>query len=929
MKKLLSLIVLLIYFVNLQAQTLGPNPNGQNWQIIEFDAGSIIFPKGMEAQSKRVANMINYQNRNLDRSVGPLKKKISIIFQNQTVIPNGNVTTAPYRSRFYSTAFEGLDRLGTMDWFDVLAVHEYRHVQQLNNTQHGLTKAAKFLFGDYGWTLAAFIGVPIWYFEGDAVVAETMFTKAGRGRTPHFTLQQRAMAYDNINPNYTLASNNSYKLNQPNQYPRGYMMLSHLRNEKGNDVIKDILRDGSAYKKIIYPFSRSMKEHTGWSTKDLYNESWSSAKNLWKRQLEKTSLNPTTRITKMNEKVYTDYSFPFFDKNDNIIVLKNSFDTTSEIVRLEDAKEKTLVRPGISLVPYLQYKNGVALWTEITSDPRRNNQSYSNICSYNFSTNKKINLTKKGKYFSPCFGDSTDEIYALHQSPLQISSLHKIDSKSGVETAIHSFQAGDNVARLQAKGNSLVYIIKRKSQIAIWKYDVSTKTEIQLTPWTAHVIDHLHLHGNYVYYMGGFTGIENIYRSTLNGDKTIQQISSVPIGAFYPSVSQDGNTLLFTEHTYMGSVISSMDLKQYSQRAPSNFQYKEPVDMEWQDKVAAETEGGSYLDNVPTETFVAKEYKGVFKGLRLHSWGLEPDNGSINVFLDSDNLLEDLSLDFSTGINLDNQQRFMESQISFGRFLPVFNLTHKIQKENLQSVGQLRNESSFEIEIPLAWTTGNFYNVLKPLFAFNNTHLQKDGEAKPQNFQGINSEFSYDFIRQSAYQNLGPRFGLTTDLQFQQNYTETTSEKFTADLAMFFPGIKKNHSLKLSGSFQKITAENISTFDNNFVYPRGFTIPTAKKFSKFSVDYSFPLFYPDKGIRGLVFLQRISSNLFFDIGSGLNQNEVESDNYQSIGLDFIFDLNLLNIAPIGIGFRNSILLTEDPKSPNTVYTPSIFFISDL
>jgi len=63
--------------------------------------------------------------------------------------------------------------LGSMDWLDILAVHEYRHVQQLSNTFNGLTKIGYFLAGEETWAGLSFLSIPEWYFEGDAVMAET------------------------------------------------------------------------------------------------------------------------------------------------------------------------------------------------------------------------------------------------------------------------------------------------------------------------------------------------------------------------------------------------------------------------------------------------------------------------------------------------------------------------------------------------------------------------------------------------------------------------------------------------------------------------------------------------------------------------------------------------------------------------------------
>ena len=55
---------------------------------------------------------------------------------------------------------------------------------------------------------------------------------------------------------------------------------------------------------------------------------------------------------------------------------------------------------------------------------------------------------------------------------------------------------------------------------------------------------------NKVYFNAGFTGIDNIFCTDLEGSKKIFQITSVPIGAFDPKIN-DSNEIIFSEFTDM------------------------------------------------------------------------------------------------------------------------------------------------------------------------------------------------------------------------------------------------------------------------------------------------------------------------------------------------------------------------------------------
>ena len=52
------------------------------------------------------------------------------------------------------------------DWLEQLAIHELRHVIQLENLNQGLTKVLSIVFGEMATGLIAAY-LPFWYLEGD------------------------------------------------------------------------------------------------------------------------------------------------------------------------------------------------------------------------------------------------------------------------------------------------------------------------------------------------------------------------------------------------------------------------------------------------------------------------------------------------------------------------------------------------------------------------------------------------------------------------------------------------------------------------------------------------------------------------------------------------------------------------------------------
>ena len=165
MRKLFFLFFSLFAYHFLFSQQFGGNPPSTKWQQINTDSARIIFPAGMDSQANRVAAIVHYMAQHKPVSLGDQLKKINIVLQNQTVIPNGYVQLGPYRSEFFLTPDMNNFGQGSVSWTDQLALHEYRHVQQFNNFNNGLSKVMKTLFGEEGFALAINASIPDWFFR--------------------------------------------------------------------------------------------------------------------------------------------------------------------------------------------------------------------------------------------------------------------------------------------------------------------------------------------------------------------------------------------------------------------------------------------------------------------------------------------------------------------------------------------------------------------------------------------------------------------------------------------------------------------------------------------------------------------------------------------------------------------------------------------
>jgi len=98
------------------------------------------------------------------------------------------------------------------NWLQQLAIHEYRHVVQIDKLNQGMTKVLTYVFGEQATGAILGLFIPLWLVEGDAVCTETALSNSGRGRLPSFEMKLRAQTLTKINLNYDKAVFGSYKI---------------------------------------------------------------------------------------------------------------------------------------------------------------------------------------------------------------------------------------------------------------------------------------------------------------------------------------------------------------------------------------------------------------------------------------------------------------------------------------------------------------------------------------------------------------------------------------------------------------------------------------------------------------------------------------------------------------------------------------------
>ncbi len=923
-------LLLLLSHSFVVAQNFGGHPPTVKWLQINTENVRVIFPEGRSKEATRVASLINYINANKLQSVGNRTEKIDLVLQTNQVQSNGYVGLLPFRSEFYSTPNQNQHRLSTVDWLDILSIHEYRHALQYSNAKRGATKVLYFLSGETGWATGINLGIPNWYFEGDAVVSETVLSASGRGRTPAFFKEQRALLLSDKMYSYMKARNGSYKDLMPNHYPLGYAIMNYGRNNFGQNVWKDVLADAGAYRTIIYPFSGAMKKHTGMRAPEMYRRSYSELQEQWADEVESITLTEHSHILPNNTRTVTNDIFANYLNNGSIVYISSSYKKTPAIFLLQNGNKKRLTAVGSSVENFLSENNGKLAWTEVEYDPRWSNLTYNKIVTYDIEASEKKVVLNNSKFFSPQFSYDGNYLVATHYDNELSSKIKILNASNGeiIKVLENNEDLFISYPSWTIDDKAIVFIGKKNSQVSILKYDLETNQTINLTEWTPNAIGRISVGVSQVVFSASFTGIDNIFSVDLIGNKKISQLSSVKVGAYQPDISVNGKSVIMSEFTNMGYTLSELDL---SNALDSLVQVANPVSMQTFN-ISLSKDEGNILENIPQQDYEEESYKGFINGTKLHSWGLVTEQNSTGLQFGFKNILNDFNATIAGKYNRNEEAYRLTGELQYAKYFTVFNLGIQAADRRTTLITDISDtlyiftkdfsqlSLSAGLSIPLLWQRGNYttgFNFSSDLVTFfvSDPKLPSqlaDGTSTSPVFENftlnsLETGFTFYNLERRAVQNLQSRFGQYIFARHSTSVNDISGERFNIQAGVYLPGFFPNHGFLFEVEYQKELLENSYQFLDYFNYARGYGYPANDTAQRFSVNYQLPLIYPDWGFFNMAYFKRVKVNLFYDVAEAKINLIDDPINQSSYGLELISENILGNILPVNFIGRYSLL----------------------
>lgn len=270
--------LLLFSVASAQYYNTGQDPGSLKWMQIKTGRFTVIYPKSYGEAGINFARSLDDAYSKLTTLYPENNFRIPVIIHNYTTESNGYVAWAPSRMEIYPTPEQNSIPL---DPNTQLAIHELTHVIQMESLNKGFTKAMSYIAGQQFPGMVSSL-LPLWFLEGDAVFSESVLTESGRGRSPSFQKQLKAIMLEKGHIyKYDKIVNGSFRDYVPDHYHTGYQMMAWSYAKYDPELWKKALKLTAGAPFTINPVNLSLLKTASLTKKRLFRETFDTLKTLW------------------------------------------------------------------------------------------------------------------------------------------------------------------------------------------------------------------------------------------------------------------------------------------------------------------------------------------------------------------------------------------------------------------------------------------------------------------------------------------------------------------------------------------------------------------------------------------------------------------------------------------------------------------------
>lgn len=778
MKKTLAAIVLVLSsLLPMKAQfaVYGNEPASLRWRQIESPAYRFIYPENCDSLALNYAREWERYRRVLGADRIPYQ--IPVVLHPYSAVSNGFVVWTPSRMEMYTAP--AMYSPEPLNWHRLLAIHEGRHVAQMAFLYEKPFSFTQNLFGELlagpwsmYWSSSAFM-------EGDAVVAETALSDAGRGRSADF-MEYFRVSFENGElrdyDRWRFGSNRRYT---PDFYKVSYLSAAALGNGPHTESFDN------SFRKRFSDFSTELQ--------------WEWVQETARR----APFQSYIQITE-NEEFYTSYSGLCVWQS-KLYAQRSGLDKNSRIVSFDPQSGDSHLGALCGAESKLAAGKDRLYWSDSVPDERYEMLSTSVIFSYD---GKRVRREiEGGRFYNPAAGEvNGEERLAVVENRSDGSSavlVYKRDAK-GTLLVTESYLAPAGVQPLEVlwmDGRLYASVITEHGQALA---EVQKDFELIMEPTNAK-LNHLFAQDGKIYFTSDKFSVNELFTFDPATGKVLQMTNLAQGGKDFTILD---DKLFFTILSPNGRNICRSDIAGLPiKEVDWSLRPEHPM----ADSLRGRFEIGLINERPDTCLSAAKPYSKLKNALRIHSWA--------PLYIDYDELLSGSLQNITSDVGLGGTLFFQNDLSTF-----YGSLSYRAWTATTSWVPATELNLSYRGLYPVfdakaILYTGGYFGRLRSYILLN---FSANGWSR-----GIIPVCSYEFNSSQnilsaslrAYDILSqpracilPRLGIGAEVGVQKyDLGEMKGLSFFLSAYGYLPGIKSTHSIAFNYNFSQMKGLNSLT----------------------------------------------------------------------------------------------------------------------
>ena len=849
-------------------------PPHLRFQTISTEQVSVHFHQGFERRAREAATLAtdllsDYEAR-YEQTVG----RVHVVIVDASDAPNGFATPVPFPLvTIRAVAPDGSDGFGNHeDWLRLVLTHELAHTVHLEQA-HGMWRAGRTILGRAPYLFPNTFSMS-WLIEGLATFEETERTAFGRGRNPDSQMVLRMAALEDRFPSEDQAIYvfDAWPGGQT-PYLFGEAFLRWLTERGGGDTLPRWARQHSTQ---IIPFldGRTSRKVTGTGLHAQWRAWEEEATAAFERQAEARQTEGVTESRALTDRGIRQLSPRFSPDGAWVAYSSRTLSRFPEIrvARVDGSEDHRLVLrnggSGLSWTP-----DGREIVYE-EAQVHRTFSVFNDLSAVDVETGRVRRITRGARAYDPDISpDGRTIVFARKVGDR--SELFTVPIGGGDLTPLTTSAPGAEWSgpRWSPDGAAIVAArLLSGGWLDVVRVDPATGDVRNLTRDRAKDVEPTWLpDGEAIVFRSDRDGISNLYGLRLPDGAPIR-LTNVLGGAFQPSVSPDGRSVVFADYSGRGFDVHAAPLDPPA--GPPAPPFVDPHPAPRPDPRPAEEPVRPYrpwtmlwprfwtpwiqLGDPQNRFGVAT---GGSDALFRHIWGLRALYGTETRRVDT------------------------SAFYIYDRFRPSLLLT---AEDTLDPVadGELRTRNvNARLSFPLRRTIRSV-QTLAVAYRRERTETVGGGPESRLDVGGIETSWSLNTARSYPWSISpidGGRLRLAWLREAEGLGSDLSLDKLTADgraylrlfgerdvLALRAQGGTTRGEPEFERSFAVGGYPNSNVFDlvrTNLAVLRGYPDDafTGRRFVAANAEYRFPLFSPQRGWRSLpLFLRHLRGTVFFD-----------------------------------------------------------------